>query len=257
MIKNLEKILTKTSVEIWICPFCGNVNLYIDGEIAREGLLCNLCNSSWRERALLCTFLQEIGRDVTFLNNFELDFSVNALGIGDSFRVQAKLASKFKYVNTFLDAYPLLDIEVANDGNVTFDVITCSDVLEHVFNLEKALSGIFSLLKDQTSVAIVSFPTHDFKENVENYPNIVSFEEQDKGILWVDSNGKTFIDENPFFHGGNARTLEIRKISKQAFLTLSEKFGLVAEYRHFSSLEYGLPELAENPGFFILKKISS
>jgi len=154
----------------------------------------------------------------------ELDFSHPILGIGDSFRVQAALASKFSYTNTFLDQFPQLNLEDNFKIPARFEVVTCSDVLEHVFDFEKSIMGLSNLVREMGWL-IIRVPSNPDSRHIEHYSGIQSYKKAEDGsITWEDSNGRFHHEKSPVFHGGDANTLETRVVGIHKLITELKKW---------------------------------
>lgn len=236
-----------------ICRFVQDFQI-IDYENAREEIICVNCGSTWRERKLIYLILKIIGVHPEIFDKFQLDYSHRIIGIGDSFRVQSALGSKFNYVNTFLDRFPTIDIEEVPDDIEKFDVVSCSDVLEHVVNLEKSIIGLEKLVK-KGGFVVISAPMIKAGVTIEHYPDLQNFRvNADKSIIWKDSKDEIFQDPSPIFHGGEGNVLEIRIISRSHLERLLINYGFIISSSEAFDEGYGIFPL-ENDGFILAEKI--
>ena len=244
------------------CVICGYYQKFsildLNNEHAnREGLNCAKCNSSWRDRAVVLNALVSLNLNPNSLIDQELDFSHPMLGIGDSFRVQAALSSRLNYVNTFVDKFPRIDIQNCLEITDRFELITCSDVLEHVMDLEKAVLGLSSLLKLNGKL-VVSVPRPLEDKSIEHYPGISSYQvEAHRAISWTNEQNESFADPAPVFHGGDALTLEIRQVGIKSLIRLFEANGIAVKYNVVVDKAFGVPAIGESHGFFIGEKVSA
>jgi len=192
------------------------------------------------------------GLPSTFLFEYKLDFSHKVLGIGDSFRVQAALASRLDYTNTFIDKFPMLNLEDLPNEIINLNILTCSDVLEHVFDLNKCLMNIKFLL-GKNGKAVLSVPISSIEEIVEHYPDIKSYQVTNNTVWWIDHGNIEHLETTPIFHGGDANTVEIRSIGETGFLYLMENLDFeILEWPIFNP-ELGVWDLPLNHGFYIIQ----
>lgn len=183
--------------------------------------------------------------------------SVKILGCSDPEILYPALSSIGIYIPTYLDEFPNLDLlDIPNSSIGKFDIILCSEILEHVFDLPKALDGISKLLKE-SGVAVVSFPMRD-GITIEHYPEIASYRlnQISEGITWVSRSGGIHIDKSPKFHGGPGNNLEIRLIGNQSLDTELEVAGLEQCYKNIRSELVNKYSINRNAGIFFLKKKS-
>lgn len=235
-----------------ICRFTQDFQI-LNFENAREEIVCINCGSTWRDRKLIYLVLKSTGVHPEIFDKYLLDYSHRIIGIGDSFHVQGALGSKFNYVNTFLDRFPRIDIEQIPDNFEKFDVVTCSDVLEHVINLEKAIIGLEKLVKKGGCV-VISAPMVDTGVTLEHYPDIQSFTENpDKSIDWKDTKGEIFNYSSPIFHGGEGHVLEVRIISRTHLEQKLIEHGFIIRSSEAFDENLGIFQL-ENEGFILAVK---
>jgi len=225
------------------CVFCEN-KAFIDLEVVhREEHSCPNCGSSVRQRT------------VAHIVNKILEFwpskrAVNVVGLSDA-PVLAEYLRKIpgvKYVNTFLDENPRLDIENPPKSMIgAVDILISSDVLEHVmFPISKSLVGSARLLS-RRGVLILTVPYHVVGPSVEHYPWMVRYrvdlETDPPEVTGFDQSGKEFIISDPIFHGGPGNTLEMRHLNLSVILDELKKAG-------FSSVEHfyhSIPDLGIVP----------
>jgi len=246
---------TSTQELAWVCILCNFKQVTyssIFSAVDREGMFCVNCGSSWRDRCLVLQVLNLCGLPSTFLFEFKLDFSHKVLGIGDSFRVQAALASRLDYTNTFIDKFPTLNLEELPNEIINLNILTCSEVLEHVFDLNKCLINIKFLL-GKNGKAVLSVPISSVEEIMEHYPDIKSYQVADNTVRWIDHNNIEHLETAPIFHGGDANTLEIRAIGETQFLHLIDNLGFEIFEGPIFNPELGVWDLGLNHGFYIIQ----
>lgn len=183
--------------------------------------------------------------------------SVKILGCSDPLKLYPALSSIGVYIPTYLDDFPNLDLlDVPNSSISKFDIILCSEILEHVFDLPRALAGIYKLLKE-SGVAVVSFPLSE-GITIEHYPEIQSYRlnQIGGGITWVSRSGDVHIDKSPIFHGGPGNNLEIRLIGNQSLDTELEVAGLEKCYESIKNELLYKYSINTNAGVMFLKKKS-
>ena len=121
----------------------------------------------------------------------------------------------FDYTNTFLDEPPKLDITaVPPSRRGTVDVLISSDVLEHVmFPIADALRGMFDCLVPGGHL-VLTCPYRKRGPSTEHFPWVRSYRVTETGIVvGADADGLELKLEDPVFHGGSGKTLEMRMLS--------------------------------------------
>jgi SAM-dependent methyltransferase len=147
----------------------------------------------------------------TTFADVEPNLARRGIGISDHWRLAARLASVFDYVNTFYHRFPLVDVtRPPEDLFGQLDFVICSDVLEHIPppSLD-GLKGIRRMLRDG-GYAVITVPCHTGPTTSEYYPGLKSWAIEDGSVSWTDGEGVERIDSNPEFHGGQGQTLAFR-----------------------------------------------
>ena len=151
------------------------------------------------------------------------DWSRLGLGCSDDIRLAAVLSSRFRYVNTYLDEFPDLDLSTPPSSTLErFEFVVASDVLEHTLPpVSKAAEGLFAMLKPG-GFAVVSVPVgSDDGPCEEYYPGLSRWSVDRSGFInWVDQEGSRHTDEHPEWHGGSGRTLAFRQFTSESLLQL-------------------------------------
>jgi hypothetical protein len=151
------------------------------------------------------------------------------IGISDGFLMETILRKIYRnnYKNYHYHIQPMLDItQVPSELHGSADIISCSEVLEHVAPpIDLAFSGLRNLLNSDGTL-ILSVPHTDASGvHVEHFPVMERFvvdlvgTPKLRGILL---GGEEVEFSNLVFHGGVGATLEFRIFSEES---LSENFN--------------------------------
>ena len=205
----------------------------------REALNCFWCKSTSRERAIFLQIhkqflLKKLG------NPFR---NPKILGVSDGHLTSTILTRLYgdKYTNYHYHLEPRLDITaVPVDLYGTVDIISCSEVLEHVEPpIEKAFSGLFKLLRKNGKL-ILSVPHTDLNGiHVEHFPEMKNIKISTQGgspLLTGESIHGDYLEFTELtFHGGIGATLEFRIFSQKSleeFLRAAGFRNIVAQGNH-------------------------
>lgn len=148
--------------------------------------------------------------------------ATRVLGLSDSENYAKRLAHALAYTNTFFHQEPKLDITKdtpAEHGK--WDVVLCSEVLEHVAPpRQTAFDNLFALLKPKGRL-ILTVPFLKYLPHREHYPHLYSYSiTRDKAgrtfLLNTRRSGKREFYKKLVFHGGEGATLEMRTFSRRA-----------------------------------------
>jgi len=207
-----------------ICPVCNklleveNINVICDELVNdwslsyietqrfnfREGSLCKYCGSSVRIRNLARAFLDILNiylninlQSMEDLKNLSKLIDINIAEINNCATLHKYLINLPKL---FYSEYGSKDINIRNENllNLTykddcFDIVIMTDVLEHVPDIEKALSEISRVLK-QDGYFLFTVP---FLLN-----------RNTKKRAYLDKNGKVKYIEKPSYHGDYNEKME-------------------------------------------------
>lgn len=240
-----QESLTKT----WKCVVCNTPNQNVPAPNvveAREGTNCVGCGLGWRHRALALAVLQSQAIADTSLSNFSGDFSIVGVGTSEIPQFAFRLAEKFWFTNTHLHVAPVLDLgnPDAQWRNVA-NFVVCSEVLEHTPPPpERALHGLFSILKDE-GTAIITVPYALNQTTQEFYPNLSRSRVIDGVHYWENEHGQEFIDEDPEFHGGSVPALTYRVWSLTDLKERLKDVGFSNVSHLRSAPERGVPAVSE------------
>lgn len=214
----LDKLKKKHQLRFF-CNACLAVRQTIITKDLREGLICPICGLNSRQRAILFA-VQKITR-----KRFIRRKNLSIVGVSDGAPIESAFRDRFGsiYKNFEYHAEPFLDItKVDEDLKSTADVVTCSEVLEHVqppINL--AFEGLFKLLKPGGWL-ILSVPHRnaDFPHE-EHFPimsNVQLIFKPNQVLKRIDLEGNEREFLELVFHGGAGATLEYRVFSEVSLL---------------------------------------
>ena len=202
---------------LWfICNNCLAIRVSRINVDSREGLICPSCGLNGRQRAILLVSQQKL--------NFKKYFQKqNIVGVSDGLPISMAFKSRFgdRYSNFEFHVEPFLDItQLKPEFESIADVVTCSEVLEHVQPpVDFAFLGLYKLLKPGGWL-IFSVPhTRAGSPHIEHFPVMVnsSLIVGDTPILrGTDSEGNQREFGDLVFHGGAGSTLEYRVFSEDS-----------------------------------------
>jgi SAM-dependent methyltransferase len=139
---------------------------------------------------------------------------VTGAGMSDQPTFAHALGRRMTYTNTFYHQEPRLDVRAPGGHSGRYDLVVCSEVLEHVPPpLEAAWSGLHELLRPG-GLLVFSVPYRADAATAEHYPDLHRFEvvEHDGGHVLrnVTAAGVEQEFTDLAFHGGPGETLELR-----------------------------------------------
>jgi hypothetical protein len=203
--------------------------------IGRESFHCRWCNSTSRERAILLQIhLHYISRKLR--RPFR---SLKILGVSDGYLTSKILSAIYRsqYRNYHFHLEPILDItDIPVHLYGVADIISCSEVLEHVEPpIEKAFDGLFQLLK-RNGILVLSVPhTNLLGVHIEHFPVMsksqILISEKGPVLMGVDTNGKQLKFSKLVFHGGVGATLEYRVFSEKSLI----QYLIFAQFKKIKS----------------------
>jgi hypothetical protein len=201
----------------FFCIACFRPSRANKNSLGREGTNCYWCNGTARDRAMLLSihiaFIKKLLRKPRYLPQI--------IGVSDGYLMETILKKIYRsnYQNYQYHIEPILDItQVPWELHGSADIISCSEVLEHVAPpIDLAFSGLSNLLNSGGTL-ILSVPHSDASgDHVEHFPVMKTFEvdlvdtPRLKGIL---IGGEEVEFNNLVFHGGIGATLEYRIFSQ-------------------------------------------
>ena len=204
----------------FICSACFRPTFAMNTKSGREALNCYWCKSTSRERAIFLQIHKQY-----FLKKVRHPFrNLKILGVSDGYLTSTVLKKVYKkrYTNFHYHMDPKLDITSVRTGLLnSSDIVSCSEVLEHVEPpIQKAFDGLYHLLKAE-GVLILSVPHTDLNgKHVEHFPVMTEsrITTQEIGFVLegINGDGKLVEFEDLTFHGGIGATLEYRIFSQES-----------------------------------------
>jgi len=214
------------------CNVCGTFNLVAARQIGREIPSCRSCGSTVRFRSIVHLLsLATYGRSMV-LPEFPPNDSVSGAGLSDWIGYANRLATKFRYQNTFFHQEPMLDIlRPPQNMLATLDFLISTEVFEHVPPPAfRAFEGAFELLKPG-GYLILTVPYSLDAETQEHYPELDDFAVAQVGeshcLVYKKRDGEIVLDTKPVFHGGPGQTLEMRVFCKGRLIESLSAAGFV------------------------------
>lgn len=196
-----------------ICDWHGALDL---PHLEREERGCLGCGSTLRQRALVAALSRRLFNGLSLpLTEWPRDDRLDVVGISDSDLIERALTSRFRYRNTYLHRQPVLDLRAPPEQDRgRWDVVICSDVLEHVPPpAAGALAGLRALLRPG-GFALITVPCSPCERTVEHFPALHDYRILDRAgrrtLVNHLPDGRTEEFDNLVFHGGPGATLEMR-----------------------------------------------
>ena len=145
------------------------------------------------------------------------------IGVSDGYLMETILRKIYRsnYQNYHYHKEPNLDITRVNSEFIQkADIISCSEVLEHVAPpVELAFDGLNTILKNK-GVLVLSVPHSDYLgKHIEHFPPMKHFEIIFDGrprLVGKLIDGENITFDNLTFHGGIGSTLEFRVFSQSS-----------------------------------------
>ena len=226
----------------FFCNSCNSVRQTYNSSDLREGLVCPKCGLNARHRSVLLAI-----QVLLFKKKIRGKFQI--IGVSDGGKIYRALTRKFqsRYSNFEYHTEPRLDIaDVPVSYHAIAEIVTCSEVLEHVEPpIEPAFKGLNLLLK-KGGYLVLSVP-HSKKSiaHIEHFPILRNSKIESKNGIPVLSgeslSGEYLEFDNLVFHGGAGSTLEYRVFSEDSLRDHLSKAGFVnirpiKNYRFFGIL---------------------
>jgi SAM-dependent methyltransferase len=217
------------TIKPFFCSACFRPSFASKLSIGRESFNCRWCNATSRERAIFLQihslYLQRKIKNPTK--------RLQILGISDGHLTSTILNKIYgkNYANYHYHLDPKLDITnvpVSLFGKA--DIISCSEVLEHVAPpINKAFEGLYKLLKENGAL-VLSVPHSDgLGVHVEHFPTMrksqLVTENGVAVLIGEDANGVKLSFRNLIFHGGIGATLEYRVFSEVSLVNALNSAG--------------------------------
>lgn len=225
----------------FFCIACFRPSRANKNSLGREGTNCYWCRATSRDRSMLLnihiTFISKVLRNPRRIPKI--------VGISDGYLMERVLKLLYgpHYTNYHFHQKPRLDITRVNSEFMQkADIISCSEVLEHVAPpVEFAFDGLYTILKSN-GVLVLSVPHSDYLgSHIEHFPPMKHFEIFFDGcprLVGKLIDGETITFDNLVFHGGIGSTLEFRVFSQSSLenFLLQAGFTSLKKTRNFKIL---------------------
>jgi SAM-dependent methyltransferase len=165
--------------------------------------------------------------------------------MSDPLPLAALLGRRMAYANTYYHCEPRLDVCAPGDHAGRYDLIVCSEVLEHVPPpIEPAFTGLHDLLKPG-GLLVFSVPYRPDGETVEHFPELHDYEialrDGEHVVRNTTRDGRLEEHRGLVFHGGPGETLELRFFALPDLLARLEAAGFVdVRVRHEPNFAHGV-----------------
>jgi hypothetical protein len=209
-------------IYFFFCSVCLLPSVAKNGNRGREGLNCIFCNATSRDRAMAI----EIHRQYFAKKRANPRRPISIVGISDGHDLSKSLKKIYRgnYRNFKFHVEPKLDItSVPRTLYGTVDIISCSEVLEHVQPpVEQAFLGLSLLLK-ANGVLVISVPhTNSNGQHIEHFPELknskIILSEEGNFLSGINLDGILVKFNKLVFHGGEGETLEYRIFSRGSLI---------------------------------------
>ena len=227
------------------CNVCGESSQTALTALTRETGLCTHCGANVRTRSLAYLVGLSLFGERRPTTQWAARSDVVAYGVSD-WPEFAKYYH-FSYTNTQFDHrlgdQPFLDItQPPSEWIETADLVSCSEVLEHVPPpVDLAFKGLYRLLKPGGTL-VLTVP-YSFVGTVEHFPELHNWELLDgnRVLRNVTREGKVEVFSELCFHGGGQTVLEMRVfgldgIHKELVRAGFENVGIM----DYDVLQYGI-----------------
>lgn len=234
------------------CNICDTQVGDIDRNTGSEGSLCPGCDSNIRLRAVARIVSEVLFGKTLPLSQFPKDRPIVALGISDAVPFAYCMRRALRgYQNTQFDPAlvtsdsPNFDIKSPLPQFIAAaDVVTCSEVLEHVEPpVQPAFDGLFALLKPGGSL-VLTVPC-GLGKTLEHFPALYEWRLEQRGAKRMLINrardGQIQEFDNLVFHGGGDAVLEMRVFGMEDIVAHLAAAGFTDIRIHDESdLEHGI-----------------
>jgi len=188
-------------------------------DLDREGGACPKCGAVVRLRALAYLVGRALFQKAAPVPQWPKRPKLRGIGVSDWPKFERIYASKFSYTNTQFDREIYTEnlfLDVTDPGLEfagTCDVVSCSEVLEHVEPpVQDAFDGLYSMLKPGGSL-ILTVP-FIFGRTIEHFPELHDWKLVPNGdqrkLVNITSDGRRQEFSELCFHGGGSSVLEMR-----------------------------------------------
>jgi SAM-dependent methyltransferase len=196
------------------CNLCGTEAVAETRGWPRDTATCPRCGSAARFRGLADLIARELFGSPEPLHALLPRPDLTGVGMSDPLPLAALLGRRMAYANTYYHCEPRLDVCAPGDHAGRYDLVVCSEVLEHVPPpVGPAFTGLHDLLRPG-GLLVFSVPYRAEGETVEHYPDLYDYEIVTRAGEHVLRNttrdGRVCEHRDLIFHGGPGETLELR-----------------------------------------------
>jgi SAM-dependent methyltransferase len=218
-------------VHRFTCNLCGTAGLAETRGWPRDTASCRGCGSAARFRGLADLIGRELFGSDAPLHTLAARPDLTGVGMSDPLPLAALLGRRMAYTNTYYHCEPRLDVCAPGDHAGSYDLVVCSEVLEHVpAPIEPAFTGLHDLLRPG-GLLVFSVPYRIDGETVEHFPGLHDYEivvrEGGHVLRNTTRDGRAEEHRDLIFHGGPGETLELRVFALPDLLARLEAAGLV------------------------------
>jgi SAM-dependent methyltransferase len=213
------------------CNLCGAAGIASTRGWHRDTATCRGCGSAARFRGLAGVIGLELFGSGEPLHALPARPGLTGVGMSDPLPLAALLGRRMAYANTYYHCEPRLDVCAPADHAGRYDLVVCSEVLEHVPPpIEPAFTGLHDLLRPG-GLLVFSVPYRSDGETTEHFPGLHDYEilVRDGEHVLRNTTHDARLEEHRdlVFHGGPGETLELRLFALPDLLARLEDAGLV------------------------------
>ena len=196
------------------CNLCGTDAVAETRGWPRDTATCPRCGSAARFRGLADLVARELFDSPEPLHALPPRPDLTGVGMSDPLPLAALLGRRMAYANTYYHCEPRLDVCAPGEHAGRYDLVVCSEVLEHVPPpVGPAFTGLHDLLRPG-GLLVFSVPYRAEGATVEHYPDLYDYEIVTRAGEHVLRNttrdGRVCEHRDLVFHGGPGETVELR-----------------------------------------------